>query len=101
LVDGRLIHIDQQRLIALGPVQQAHGYRETFPSSAINAAQLSEGIKFRGATALFTWPSAASTFDYGSDRESALWSRDAFEDLLKALSESPSGGRVHIVVHSM
>ena len=78
-----------------------HGYRETFSSSAINAAQLSEGIKFRGATALFTWPSAASTFDYGYDRESALWSRDAFEDLLKALAESPSGGSVHIVAHSM
>ena len=78
-----------------------HGYRETFASSAINAAQLSEGIKFRGATALFTWPSAASTFDYGYDRESALWSRDAFEDLLKGLAESPSGGRVHIVAHSM
>jgi esterase/lipase superfamily enzyme len=78
-----------------------HGYRETFASSAINAAQLSEGIRFPGATALFTWPSAASTFDYGYDRESALWSRDAFEDLLKALADSPSGGRVHIVAHSM
>ena len=41
---------------------------------------------------LFTWPSAGATFDYGYDRESALWSRDAFEDLLKALAASPSGG---------
>ena len=48
-----------------------HGYRETFSSAAVNAAQLSEGIRFPGATALFTWPSAASTFDYGYDRESA------------------------------
>jgi esterase/lipase superfamily enzyme len=78
-----------------------HGYRETFESAAISSAQLSSGIGFRGATALFTWPSAAATFDYGYDRESAMWSRDAFEDLLKALAESPSGGRVHIVAHSM
>jgi esterase/lipase superfamily enzyme len=78
-----------------------HGYRETFETAAVSASQLSSGVGFRGATALFTWPSASGTFDYGYDRESAMWSRDAFEDLLKAVSDSPSGGRVHIVAHSM
>lgn len=78
-----------------------HGYRESFASAAVSAARLSDGIRFRGASALFTWPSAAATFDYGYDRESALWSRDAFEDLLKALAGSPSGGRINIVAHSM
>ena len=78
-----------------------HGYRESFESAAVSAARLSDGIRFRGASALFTWPSAAATFDYGYDRESALWSRDAFEDLLKALAASPSGGRINIVAHSM
>jgi esterase/lipase superfamily enzyme len=78
-----------------------HGYRESFESAAISSAQLSSGIGFRGASALFTWPSGGATFDYVSDRDSAMWSRDAFEDLLKALSDSPSGGRVHIVAHSM
>ncbi len=78
-----------------------HGYRESFESAAISAAMLSDGIRFPGASGLFTWPSAAGTFDYGYDRESALWSRDAFEDLLKSLAASPSGGRIHIVAHSM
>ncbi|KQT57100.1 hypothetical protein ASG52_03265 [Methylobacterium sp. Leaf456] len=78
-----------------------HGYRETFESAAISAARLSDGVRFSGASALFTWPSAAATFDYGYDRESALWSRDAFQDLLKAFATSPSGGRIHIVAHSM
>jgi esterase/lipase superfamily enzyme len=78
-----------------------HGYRESFETAAVSTAQLSSGIGFRGASALFTWPSGSGTFDYGYDRESAMWSRDAFEDLLKALAESPSGGRVHIVAHSM
>jgi esterase/lipase superfamily enzyme len=78
-----------------------HGYRESFESAALSAAQLSDGIRFRGATALFTWPSAASTFNYVGDRESAMWSRDALEDLLTALASTPSGGRVHIVAHSM
>ncbi len=78
-----------------------HGYRETFETAAVSAAELSAGIGFKGATALFTWPSGGATFDYGYDRESALWSRDALEDLLLALTRSPSGGRVHLVAHSM
>jgi esterase/lipase superfamily enzyme len=78
-----------------------HGYRESFPSAVSSAAQLSNGIGFRGATGLFTWPSAGSTLSYVSDRESAMWSRDAMEDLLTAIASSPSGGRIHIVAHSM
>jgi esterase/lipase superfamily enzyme len=78
-----------------------HGYRESFETAAVSTAQLSSGIGFRGASALFTWPSGSGTFDYGYDRESAMWSRDGLEDLLKALAESQSGGRVHVVAHSM
>jgi esterase/lipase superfamily enzyme len=78
-----------------------HGYRESFETAALSTAQLSDGIRFNGATALFAWPSAGTTFNYVGDRESALWSRDALEDLLLALANSPSGGRVHLVAHSM
>jgi esterase/lipase superfamily enzyme len=78
-----------------------HGFRESFESAAVNTAQLSDGIRFSGATALFTWPSAGSTFSYVSDRESAMWSRDALEDLLTAVAQTPSGGKIHIVAHSM
>jgi esterase/lipase superfamily enzyme len=78
-----------------------HGYRESFETAAVSTAQLSHGIRFDGATALFTWPSAGTTFNYVGDREAAMWSRDALEDLLLALANSSSGGRVHIVAHSM
>jgi esterase/lipase superfamily enzyme len=78
-----------------------HGYRESFETAATSAAELAEGIGFRGAPAIFTWPSGAATFDYAYDRESAMWSRDAFEDLLEALARTPSAGKVHIVAHSM
>lgn len=78
-----------------------HGYRESFSSAVASAAQLSQGIGFRGATGLFSWPSAGSTLSYVSDRESAMWSRDAMEDVLSAIAKSPSGGRIHIVAHSM
>ncbi len=78
-----------------------HGYRESFESAAVSAAQLADGIRFQGATGLFSWPSAGATFDYVHDRESAMWSRDALEELLLALAQSDSGGRIHIVAHSM
>jgi esterase/lipase superfamily enzyme len=78
-----------------------HGYRESFETAAASTIELSEGIKFSGVTGLFTWPSAGSTLSYVADRESAMWSRDAFEDLLAAMANTPSGGRIHIVAHSM
>ncbi|QFU15959.1 alpha/beta hydrolase [Microvirga thermotolerans] len=78
-----------------------HGYRESFETAATSTIQLSEGIRFSGMTGLFTWPSAGSTLSYVADREAAMWSRDSLEDLLAAIAKTPSGGRVHIVAHSM
>jgi len=55
-----------------------HGFNHTFESAALDAARLSDGIRFRGETLAFCWPSKAGLFDYVYDRESAMWSRDAF-----------------------
>ncbi|MPZ39288.1 MAG: alpha/beta hydrolase [Rhizobiales bacterium] len=78
-----------------------HGFRQTFEAAALDAARLSDGIKFRGDTMVFSWPSKAGLFDYVYDRESALWSRDAFERVLISAMTNPTTGRVHIVAHSM
>ncbi|MET0868259.1 MAG: alpha/beta hydrolase, partial [Pseudorhodoplanes sp.] len=39
--------------------------------------------------------------NYIYDRESALWSRDALEEMLDQLVREPSVGTIHIVAHSM
>jgi esterase/lipase superfamily enzyme len=78
-----------------------HGYNHTFESAALDAARLSEGIKFRGESMVFAWPSKAKLLDYGYDRESAMWSRDALEHVLLGLTASPWMGRAHIVAHSI
>jgi len=78
-----------------------HGYRQTFEDAALDAARLSDGIRFRGETMVFSWPSKAGLFDYSYDRESAMWSRDAFERVLDAVMLGRGDGRVHIVAHSM
>lgn len=78
-----------------------HGYNETFETAATGAAALADGIGFRGQAGVFAWPSGGRLINYGYDRESALWSRDALVDVLRALGASHSVGRVHIVAHSM
>ena len=62
-----------------------HGFNSSFETAALDAARLSDALKFRGDTVLFSWPSRDSVFDYLADRESALWSRDALEDTLDNL----------------
>jgi esterase/lipase superfamily enzyme len=42
-----------------------HGFNQTFEAAALDAARLSDGIRFRGETMLFSWPSKAKLFDYG------------------------------------
>jgi len=78
-----------------------HGFKQTFETAALDAAHLSDGIKFRGQTIVFSWPSKAGLFDYAYDRDSAMWSRDGFERVLASIVATPSAGRVHIVAHSM
>lgn len=78
-----------------------HGFKQTFETAILDAAHLSDGIKFRGRTLAFSWPSKAGLFDYAYDRDSAMWSRDEFERVLSALVSAPGTGRVNIVAHSM
>ena len=78
-----------------------HGFKQTFETAVLDAAHLSDGIRFRGRTMAFSWPSKAGLFDYAYDRDSAMWSRDEFERVLSSLVSAPSAGRVHIVAHSM
>jgi esterase/lipase superfamily enzyme len=78
-----------------------HGFNQTFEAAALDAARLSGGIRFRGETMVFSWPSKANLFDYGYDRESAMWSRDSLEQVIDGLIGSPAVGRTHMVAHSI
>jgi len=66
------------------------------------------GFKLLAAAAIcfysgmvFSWPSKAKLLDYGYDRESAMWSRDALEQVFNGVIASPALRRVHIVAHSI
>jgi len=78
-----------------------HGVNQTFETAALDAARLADGIRFQGETMVFSWPSKAKLFDYGYDRDSAMWSRDALEQVLTGLIASPATARIHVVAHSI
>src|ERR1700754_4531438 len=78
-----------------------HGFNQTFESAALDGPRISAAIRFRGDTMVSSWPSKANLFDYGYDRESAMWSRDALDQVLTGLMASPTIGRIHIVAHSI
>lgn len=78
-----------------------HGYNQTFETASRDIAQLSNGIGFKGNTALFTWPSKGGLLDYGYDRESALLARDPLADVLASLLQDEFGARLHLIAHSM
>jgi len=94
---GELIAEAQERSILL----YIHGFRYTFEEAVLDAAQISDSVGFHGDTMMFSWPSKAGLFDYVSDRESAMWSRDALDQVLSALIASPNVRRVHVVAHSI
>jgi esterase/lipase superfamily enzyme len=112
------VGLDDWRLDAIEPVPQigdlpgvssnardvliyVHGFNQTFETAVLDAARLSDGIRFHGDTLAFAWPSKAKLLDYGYDRDSAMWSRDALEKVLDGLMASPTVGRLHIVAHSI
>ena len=50
---------------------------------------------------LFTWPSKGNVFAYGYDRESANYSRDLLEALLRYLIKDQKVKKITILAHSM
>jgi esterase/lipase superfamily enzyme len=78
-----------------------HGFNQTFETAALDAARLSDGVKFHGNTMVFSWPSKAQLLDYGYDRESAMWSRDSLQRVFDEPIATPEVGRIHVVAHSI
>lgn len=77
-----------------------HGFNNNFADGVLRIAQLGHDFRLKGAMVHFSWPSAANPLAYAYDRDSALFSRDALEELLQ-LVRVPEARRVAIVSHSM
>jgi esterase/lipase superfamily enzyme len=77
-----------------------HGFNNKFADGVLRNAQLKHDFDLNGTAVHFSWPSAANPLGYAYDRGSALYSRDALEQLLQ-LVRVPEARRVAVVAHSM
>jgi len=78
-----------------------HGFNTSFDEARLRAAQIAYDSHFGGVTVMFTWASKSEFLGYVSDKDSATASRDALQDLLTTLSETPGVGKIHLLAHSM
>lgn len=78
-----------------------HGFNNRLDDAVYRFAQISHDSGAQALPVLFTWPSRGSVFAYGFDKESATFSRDAFEQTVWKVASDPSVGDVTIIGHSM
>jgi esterase/lipase superfamily enzyme len=78
-----------------------HGFNTRFEEAVYRFAQIVHDARVDVAPVLFTWPSGGNVTDYVYDRDSAVYSRDAFEVVLQALVKDPNVESISILAHSM
>jgi esterase/lipase superfamily enzyme len=78
-----------------------HGYNNRFADAVMRFAQISNDSGTPALPVLFTWPSRGTALAYGFDRESANYSRDALELVIRALNANPQVGEIDVLAHSM
>ena len=78
-----------------------HGYNHSAEDAVFRLAQIVWDIQFEGLPIAFIWPSRAQALDYPYDRESALYSRAFFSNLIDQLFEQGDVDAIHVVAHSM
>jgi esterase/lipase superfamily enzyme len=78
-----------------------HGFNTRFEEAVYRFAQIVHDARVDVAPVLFTWPSGGNVTDYVYDRDSAMYSRDAFEVVLQALVKDPNVDSISILAHSM
>ena len=78
-----------------------HGYNTKFEEAVYRFAQIVHDSGAPVLPFLFTWPSRGNLLNYVYDHDSAMYSRDALEDVLQAMVDDPKVGSISILAHSM
>lgn len=78
-----------------------HGYNNRFEDAVYRLTQIVHDSQAEAVPVLFTWPSRGRLLSYYYDRESANYSRDALEQVLRALARNPKVKDISILAHSM
>lgn len=94
--DARIAHSSHRQALVF-----VHGFNNSFEEAVFRFAQLVHDGDIKALPVLFTWPSRAKIAAYAYDSESANYSRDALEKLLRYLVQDKGVGEISIVAHSM
>jgi esterase/lipase superfamily enzyme len=80
-----------------------HGFNNRFDDAVYRFAQIHHDAQVPAAPVLFTWPSrgSAALRAYIYDKESANYSRDAFDELLDDLGRGRNVKETNVLAHSM
>jgi esterase/lipase superfamily enzyme len=78
-----------------------HGYNTRFEEAVYRFAQITHDSHADFVPLLFTWPSRGRALEYFYDRESANYSRDALEAVLRTVVEDPNVAAVSLLSHSL
>jgi esterase/lipase superfamily enzyme len=95
------------RLVGQSREKQAlvfvHGFNNRYEDAVYRFAQIlhDSGAGPDVAPVLFTWPSKGKISAYNYDRDSANYSRDALETLLRDLGKNPEVKTISVLAHSM
>lgn len=95
------------RLVGQSREKQAlvfvHGFNNRYEDAVYRFAQIlhDSGARRDVAPILFTWPSKGKISAYNYDRDSANYSRDALEALLRDLGKNPEVKTISVLAHSM
>lgn len=81
-------------------VVYVHGFNNTMAEGVYRVAQMHHDLKVPGVAVHYAWPSRGSALGYVYDRDSALFARSGFEELLDEVAASGAKNIV-IVAHSM
>jgi esterase/lipase superfamily enzyme len=78
-----------------------HGYKNSFDDALYRTAQIAYDVHFKGAIAMFSWPSVNSVAGYPTDYSNAEWSIPDFELVLKRVIAATHSDEIYIIAHSM
>ena len=77
-----------------------HGFNTNFAEGLYRFAQLGADFDLPGVLVHYAWPSRGNVMGYAFDRDSALFARDGFQELLTELRRA-GARRITLVGHSM
>ena len=81
-------------------VVYVHGFNNTMAEGVYRVAQMHHDLEVPGVAVHYAWPSRGSALGYVYDRDSVLFARSGFVDLLDQV-EAAGAKNVVIVAHSM